>query len=172
MGANLVVCQHSHCIGCEEKYNDGTIVYGQGNFIFDYSKSEFWQTSLLVEITDDFEVKYIPIIKTENTIRLAKDTQSAQIIEEFYERATCIKQPEFIQNNYKKFSESILNRYLINFSGLKLNIILRIIEKLSGHRFLKWYIKKRFSKEKLLSIKNFVECESHRDLMLQGIENE
>lgn len=28
-GADLVVCQHSHCIGCEEKYNHGTIVYGQ-----------------------------------------------------------------------------------------------------------------------------------------------
>ena len=34
-GADLVLCQHSHCIGCEEKYRDGTIVYGQGNFIFD-----------------------------------------------------------------------------------------------------------------------------------------
>ena len=34
-GADLVVCQHSHCIGCEEKYNNGTIVYGQGNFLFD-----------------------------------------------------------------------------------------------------------------------------------------
>ena len=33
-GADLVVCQHSHCIGCEEKYMNGTIVYGQGNFHF------------------------------------------------------------------------------------------------------------------------------------------
>lgn len=31
-GANLVVCQHSHCIGCEEKYSGGTIVYGQEIF--------------------------------------------------------------------------------------------------------------------------------------------
>ena len=34
-GANLVVCQHSHCIGCEENYHGGIIIYGQGNFIFD-----------------------------------------------------------------------------------------------------------------------------------------
>ncbi len=40
-GANLVICQHSHCIGCEEKYQGGTIVYGQGNFLFDHSESEF-----------------------------------------------------------------------------------------------------------------------------------
>ncbi len=34
-GADLVVCQHSHCIGCREEYKDGLIVYGQGNFILD-----------------------------------------------------------------------------------------------------------------------------------------
>lgn len=34
-GADLVVCQHSHCIGCKEIYKDKTIVYGQGNFLFD-----------------------------------------------------------------------------------------------------------------------------------------
>ena len=39
-GADLVVCQHSHCIGCEEKYNHGTIVYGQWNFLFDRSNIE------------------------------------------------------------------------------------------------------------------------------------
>lgn len=47
-GADLVVCQHSHCIGCEEKWNGGTIVYGQGNFLFDDSDNEYWKTSLLV----------------------------------------------------------------------------------------------------------------------------
>lgn len=28
-GADLVVCQHSHCIGCMEKFKAGTIIYGQ-----------------------------------------------------------------------------------------------------------------------------------------------
>ena len=33
-GADLVVSQHSHCIGCTEKYHGGELVYGQGNFLF------------------------------------------------------------------------------------------------------------------------------------------
>ena len=33
-GADLVVCQHSHCIGSEEIYKGKKILYGQGNFIF------------------------------------------------------------------------------------------------------------------------------------------
>lgn len=50
-GADLVVGQHSHCVCCEEKYKGGTIVYGQGNFIFDYLDNEYWQTSILVKAT-------------------------------------------------------------------------------------------------------------------------
>ncbi len=33
-GADLVTCQHSHCIGCSEYYNGAFICYGQGNFHF------------------------------------------------------------------------------------------------------------------------------------------
>jgi len=35
-GANVVTCQHSHCVGSYETYMGQLIVYGQGNFIFDY----------------------------------------------------------------------------------------------------------------------------------------
>jgi poly-gamma-glutamate synthesis protein (capsule biosynthesis protein) len=35
-GANVVACQHSHCVGSYETYLGQLIVYGQGNFIFDY----------------------------------------------------------------------------------------------------------------------------------------
>jgi poly-gamma-glutamate synthesis protein (capsule biosynthesis protein) len=36
-GAHLVTCQHSHCVGTYEVYRNQLIVYGQGNFIFDYA---------------------------------------------------------------------------------------------------------------------------------------
>lgn len=51
-GADLVVCQHMYCIGCEEKFLHGTIVYGQGNSLFDHSESEYWETSLLINISN------------------------------------------------------------------------------------------------------------------------
>lgn len=35
-GAHVVTCQHSHCVGSWELYQGRPIVYGQGNFIFDY----------------------------------------------------------------------------------------------------------------------------------------
>jgi poly-gamma-glutamate capsule biosynthesis protein CapA/YwtB (metallophosphatase superfamily) len=61
-GADLVVVQHSHCIGTFEEYKNSTIVYGQGNFIFDYSDNELWETSLLIKVTfnSSMKVEYIP----------------------------------------------------------------------------------------------------------------
>jgi len=35
MGAGFVVVQHTHCPGCYEEYQNGHIIYGQGNLIFD-----------------------------------------------------------------------------------------------------------------------------------------
>ena len=76
-GADIVVCQHSHCIGCEEKWHGGTIVYGQGNFLFDDCDNEFWNSALLVELefSKDNKVKinYIPIEKKKHTVRLGCD---------------------------------------------------------------------------------------------------
>jgi len=65
-GAVLVVCQHNHCIGTYEKYYDSTIVYGQGNFIFNKGSNSYWDTSLLIQVdfSDVLKVEYIPIQRT------------------------------------------------------------------------------------------------------------
>ena len=62
-GAALVICQHSHCIGAFENYHNSIIVYGQGNFLFDRTESEFWQTSLIVKATfkENMSVDFVPI---------------------------------------------------------------------------------------------------------------
>ncbi|MFP3360883.1 CapA family protein, partial [Planococcus sp. SIMBA_143] len=62
-GADIVICQHSHAVGCFEEYHNSTIIYGQGNFVFDNSNIEFWQTSILVDINikDGITIDYIPI---------------------------------------------------------------------------------------------------------------
>lgn len=86
-GADLVICQHSHCIGCMEKVENGTIVYGQGNFLFDHSESEFWKTGMLIEIDDNFQIAYIPVVKDGNSVRLADKVQAENILDDFNSRS-------------------------------------------------------------------------------------
>ena len=47
-GADLVVCQHSHSVGCMEAFGGGNIVYGQGNLLFARYGGEHWNTGLLI----------------------------------------------------------------------------------------------------------------------------
>lgn len=52
-GAHVVVCQHSHCPGCFERYNGSLIVYGQGNLLFPWpgERPRGWYEGVLVDVT-------------------------------------------------------------------------------------------------------------------------
>jgi poly-gamma-glutamate synthesis protein (capsule biosynthesis protein) len=49
-GADLVTCQHSHCIGAHEVVDGRLILYGQGNFIFDYPAGYHDRDGLLIDL--------------------------------------------------------------------------------------------------------------------------
>ena len=166
-GADLVICQHSHCIGCEEKYGNGTIVYGQGNFLFDHSKSEFWQTSLLIQIGDEFEISYIPLEKKGNVVRLAEDSN---ILEQFHHRSSEICKDGFVSQKYAEFAESMLISYLWRIYGRK-SIVYRALNKISGQRLNRYYITRKLGKTRLLGVRNVIECEAHQELFLCSLKN-
>ena len=177
-GADLVVCQHSHCIGCKEDWKNGTIVYGQGNFVFDLANNDCWNTGLIIQLefkkdNKDPEIEYIPLAKRGERIVEAVGDEAEQILNGFLERSNQINEEGFVVNNYKKFAEQMRWEYYIAFSGKKAkNIIYRVINKLSGYRFVKYYIGKAYSKREKLVLKNFIECEAHRELLLEGLDEE
>lgn len=170
-GANLVVCQHSHCIGCEEKYKDGTIVYGQGNFLFDDSDDECWQTSLLISIDNNLSISYIPLVKTGNGVRIAREQKGQEIMEGFLIRSKEILKPGFVDQQYRAFASSSLDFYLRALSG-KQSALLRIINKLTGGRYMKWYLRGTYSQDNIVRISNYVDCEAHRELLSTALANE
>lgn len=170
-GADVVICQHSHCIGCEEKYLQGTIVYGQGNFLFDRSESEFWQTGLLVQIGDDFDVSYIPFIKNGNTVRWPQPNEAEQILTAFQNRSAEILQEGAIEERYQQFAEEMQTNYLASISGRR-SFIFRVINKLSCGCLLRWSIKRRYSNREKLILRNIIECEAHRELILYSLRKQ
>ena len=170
-GADLVICQHSHCVGCEEKYNNGTIVYGQGNFLFDDSNSEFWQTGMLVSVNGEGDISYIPLKKCGNAVRMATEAEGEQITDDFKRRSEEIKQEGFVEQKYKEFAGQMTQQYLFAFSGIKKTFIYKVFDKLSGYRISSWIVKKKYSRTKKLEIENYIECEAHRELLLQGLRS-
>lgn len=176
-GADLVVCQHNHCIGAAEEWNEGRIVYGQGNFLFDNSESEFWQTSLLIDLMLAKEgdrilssVNYIPLRKHNETVRLAKEEDAGQILKDFRSRSEEIKDPVKVKKYYRKFADEMLDNYLYTISG-KTNVVSRIINRLSGYKHYKSVVYKKYNKKSLAALRNYTECEAHTELLIQGIND-
>ena len=83
-GADLVLCQHSHCIGCYEQFAGCHIVYGQGNFHFvkeKYRDHPQWKQGLAASYdTDTHAFTLIPVVTTDVGIRLAKADEAAEIL--------------------------------------------------------------------------------------------
>ena len=169
-GADLVLCQHSHCIGCFEKWGEnGQILYGQGNFLFDIVDNEYTNTGLLVgiEYSDQrWETSYIPIIKTGNAVRMAEGDESEEILTPFMLRSEQIKQDGFIEEEYRRFADKYMTHYL-NLFMMRFSIIPRILEKIGFSGVYKCTIKKKHK----LNMLNSLRCEAHRDLFIHGLEN-
>lgn len=169
-GANLVVCQHSHCIGCEENYNNGVIVYGQGNFIFDDLNNEYWNNSLLIKfninIVDGMQtVEYIPISKDGKFIRKSDFNSANEILKKFFERSNAIIENGFVEKKYRDYSSELYNNNVAVLTGRK--FIYKILNKITFGIFYKKY----YNKKNLLSILNYLECEDLRELLIESIKS-
>lgn len=169
-GADLVICQHSHCIGCMEKYKSGTIVYGQGNFLFGRVDNEFWNSSLLIELIQNGTINFIPIKKQDHGVRLVIDSEADNnIMGGFKRRSEEILEPGVLEEYYDEFAKRNLSNYLWYFSGKNMSIFYRILNRLSRYHNQEAFT--RFYKNRNgTTLRNYIECEAHRELILEGLK--
>jgi len=166
-GADLVLCQHSHCIGCKEEYKNGTIVYGQGNFLFDRADNDFRNSAILVQVNEDFSVTFIPLLKNGNGVKLAQGQEGQAILDAFLARSEQIKDPAFLQKTYRDFAKTSGLHYLLllqNINGQ--SFFNRLLNKLTGGGWYRFRLRKLAGKKRL-ALRNYMECEAHRELLLQ-----
>ena len=113
-GADLVLCQHSHCIGAYESYEGGHILYGQGNFQFvSLVNRETWETGLAVCYdTRANTVDFIPIRenKAKAGICLAVGEDKENILRGLDERSKTLKTGEW-KNGWHEFCLSVKDEY-------------------------------------------------------------
>ncbi len=140
-GADIVLCQHSHIIGCYEKYMGGHILYGQGNFHFICKEYEdksdngwAWNTGLIAKVVIDKapQLELIPTIVDGLGIRLANENEKEAILGGLFERSQAIETGEW----YDRWREFAL--------------------KQERYRL--------FSREMYEEIAHFFDCEAHTDI--------
>lgn len=162
-GADIVLCQHSHCIGCREEYGNGVILYGQGNFCLNRVGDQLWNTGLLVQILlPQKHITFIPVCRTEIGVRLAQGNEKEEILCAFEERSSKIQEKGFIERQYEIFSLEMISCYeawSMGWAG-------KILYKLHMRDIIKMF----YRKKDRLNILNILRCEAHRDLYCKGLE--
>ena len=111
-GADLVLTQHSHCIGCEEDYRGSKIVYGQGNFNFvGYREDPQWLTGLMLEadFADGVKLTYHPVKVTDTGITLAEGEEKDAILAGYFTRSERLKDDRTWMAEWTAFCESMPN---------------------------------------------------------------
>ena len=117
-GADVVLCQHSHCIGCYEEYEGGHILYGQGNFHFTGCDDHpHWQSGLIVQldIEDKVDISFIPVKVEGLGITLAKGEDYDALMAMFKEQSDNLHNGEWLKG-WAEFCEAVKDRYIGNIS--------------------------------------------------------
>lgn len=119
-GADVVLCQHSHCIGCYEYYEDCHILYGQGNFHFVGRKDdEYWHSGVSVRYdTASNAVEFVPHVMTEYGITPATGAEKAQILSDFAARNQELADGRW-QEGWHAFCEKMREQYtkIVRYAG-------------------------------------------------------
>lgn len=167
-GANLVICQHSHCIGCETYYKEAKIIYGQGNFLFNRKHDEFWDSGLIINVSFDkknINVEAIPIVNTLGKIEFAKYDTKKKIMDKYKERSNQVENKDFIYNNFISFTRTKRDEYYKALLGVNTidAYIYRLLNRLFPYKKNENIFFKPKVKKELI---NYVLCEAHREVLL------
>lgn len=103
-GASLVLSQGSHTIGCSERWNNTTIVYGQG-VLSSGNVSGAEDTGLLVRYTvGDYgadTVDYLPTIAMDGSVSIADDAKRVEILSAFEKRTLRVRVEGFVPARFE-----------------------------------------------------------------------
>lgn len=163
-GADVVVAQHTHCVGCYETYKNSTLIYGQGNFLFDMKNSQYVPYGLLIRLfftKEKCRVEYVPLSFKQGKLFLLEDGSSCLL--DFLSRSEQIKEEGFVEKKYNSFARGMFPYYLRVLKGN--SFFQKILYKLLGP-----YYTRISSKDNLLAVQNFIECDAHRELLLEGLK--
>ena len=166
-GANMVLSQHTHCVGSEEYYKGAYLLYGQGNFLFRSFNNEFTDTGLMLELVIDegkVSVKKHMVRAVGDTVRY----DDKQDFSAFDERSAHVDDIAFLQEKFNSYCIAELPTYLNCYRGKK-----NLFQKISFHFFRKTYNRnllfRSYKRKQLLFVLHSSRSEQNREIVINGL---
>lgn len=169
-GADIVLCQHSHCIGTRELYNGGEILYGQGNSVFGFRKgNKQWNHGLVakVELKDGrFSVAYDVLeTKEDGNVTWAAESIAKEIKETMNNESVKITDDAFINDQWKEFCRKHRASYLAMLLGFGTNA------NRLNRLLCNGLVRMLFTRRQLNVSHNIIRCDSHREVLNTILED-
>lgn len=162
MGADAVICCHTHCPLPWEIYAERPIVYGLGNLIFESmgSVQDSWYEGYLAELTiDDKKVclQVIPFFQSCVHAGAKKMDEKAGrcFFDEMKRKNTEVKDSEFLEEQWTKFCRQQKEQYLTELFGY--NRLMRKARSL--------FLRALHSKKEVLNALLLARCETHKEIL-------
>ena len=170
-GASAVICQHSHCVGCMETYQGAPIIYGQGNFLFDWDSSlDTFNEGLLIALEfspgEKPSINLIPYRQSCGAAGAHRMTsgQEASFRETFAIRSKTILDESALLACWEAFCKNSKRYYLSTLHG-KPGPLRRLARKLNLLHYLD-------SQPARMAQLNMIRCESHREALMTALRQE
>ena len=168
-GADVVLCQHSHCLGCIEHYRNGYIVYGQGNFIFEASGEDpdSWYQGGLVFIDLDANrppsVDFVPVGQKAGVpgARALESAERQAVLDSIAARSRTLDDPDALDRRWSQFCADHKALYLRRLGSR--SRLARGVDRLT-HNIQNSYARSWSARADHL---NLVRCESHREALIR-----
>ncbi len=168
-GANAVVAHHTHIISGYEVYHEAPIFYSLGNFCFDWEglRNKPWNKGMLLRLAFEkkkpitFEIEFV----SQNTdvvgLSVFNATEKKAMFEHLDQLNSIIANDALLDAEFKKYAatwKAVMNTWIQPYKG-------KIMSSLYKRGLLPSIITKR----KKLLYTNLIQCEAHRDILLQSI---
>jgi hypothetical protein len=170
-GADAIINHHPHCITGFEIYKGKPIYYSIGNFLFDKKSTDFsyWNKGLAVEIDfSDHIIKANTHIFYQSVNERTFELLEGEIANKELEQLNSLS--KIIQNDYE-LDKELLRWISRSQKYYNINIephSIRIIQALQNRSIIPSF----WSKRKKMFLLNMLRCESHREILIQKLENE
>lgn len=170
MGADAVINHHQHCYSGFEVFRCKPIFYGLGNFCFDWKgrRDSIWNEGYMVKLLleDNVRFELIPYIQCdeEPVVALMKGERRVAFEKKIEELNNIIANDTRLSTEYDAFCQKRKRSILAPFTAY-LTSYARIA---AGRHWIPYLI----PQEKLAGQINFIECESHRDVLLKVLHEE
>lgn len=166
-GADMILSQHTHCVGCEEWYNGSYLLYGQGDFLLKNFKPGLTDSGIIIELNIEngqVAIKKHLVKSVENIfVRYAEKQDFAA----FDERSSRLADELYVQKQFQQFSDGELQLYLKAFrSPSKCGLRLR---RFFPKAFNKWLY--NYNERDLMFTLHTLRSEQNRETAITGIEH-